>query len=202
MYSRGWPGSWLGTSSLRLPFPRFEKQSRSRLQRCAVQKTLQKKRILHKALATMCYHKHLLRLRKPVETFLLQLDFTTLLRERTRVAAPRRKAIVCGTPTDSVACTDVRASGNLNAYRLGDSTCDQPPTPTYLQDPSIAGNEQGAMNATVGIVSFTPTRERSFSIMQMLEALFAFGVDHAGTPDRPAACQRRSARKDESFLPS
>ena len=49
------------------------------------------------------------------ETVLLQLDFTALLRERTRMATPRRKAIIYGAPTNAVACADVRAGTNLNA---------------------------------------------------------------------------------------
>ena len=45
----------------------------------------------------------LLGLRRLFETVLLQLDFTALLRERTRMATPRRKAIANGIPTNVVA---------------------------------------------------------------------------------------------------
>jgi len=106
--------------------------------------------------------------RNPLGTVFLQLDFTALLRERTRMAKPRRKAIAYGTPTNAVACTDVRAGANL-------------------QDPSIADDDQGAINATFSIKSFTSTGERSAAILQMLEALFVFRVDYAGTPDGTAA---------------
>ena len=62
---------------------------------------------------------------------------------------------------------------------------------TYLQDPSIAGDDQGAVNATIGIITFTSTRERVASGLKMSEALLVLGVDHAGTPDGTATCQRR-----------
>jgi hypothetical protein len=146
--------------------------------------TYSKKRAVHKAI-TAITHKHLLGVRIPFETVLLQLDFAALLRERTRMATHGHKAIAIiayGTPTNAVACTDLRAVANL-------------------QDPSIANDEQGGVNATIGGHSFTSTLERSASLLQMSEALFAFGVDHAGTPNGTAESATRRSAVEQAKAP-
>jgi len=107
--------------------------------------------------------------RKPFATVLLQLDFTTLLRERARAAKQRRKTITQGAPTNVVACADVRTGASL-------------------QDPSEVGDQQAAINGTIAIELFsTIRRERSTVRLQIVQALFVCGIDYAGTPDGAAA---------------
>jgi len=62
---------------------------------------------------------------------------------------------------------------------------DDPPVPN-LQDPSTTREGQAGINVTIRIISFTSTWERSAAVLQMIEALFVFGRDNAGTPGGPA----------------
>ena len=66
---------------------------------------------------------------------------------------------------------------------------------TYRHGPRIAREDQATKDGTISIESFTSTRERCAVTLQMVEALFVLGIDHAGTPGGPATFQRKRISK-------
>ena len=118
---------------------------------------------------------------------LLQLDFTTLLGERTRIAPTRQTAFADAAAMDVVACADARTSTHLSASIRWPHFL---PDANYLQGPRQAAEAEASIQETITSISVATARERWATVLQTLEVLFAFAIDYAGKPEGAAACRR------------
>jgi hypothetical protein len=59
-----------------------------------------------------------------------------------------------------------------------------------MQDPSISGDKQRAINEAVIVIAFTASGMRGAMLMQMTQALPVLAIDHARAPGGMAACDR------------
>lgn len=63
-----------------------------------------------------------------------------------------------------------------------------------MQDPSISGDKQRAINEAVIVIAFTASGMRGAMLMQMTQALPVLAIDHARAPGGMAACDRKGQR--------
>jgi hypothetical protein len=63
-----------------------------------------------------------------------------------------------------------------------------------MQDPSISSGSQCGINATMVVVSFTATGQRSALLLQIAQALSVLAIDDTRAPGSPATYGRKVAR--------
>jgi hypothetical protein len=78
---------------------------------------------------------------KHLETALLQLDFPSFLRERTRAAKKPNETVAIHVPTNAIALASVGASCNLDggSPRELENSGIISTSQTYMHDPSMSG---------------------------------------------------------------
>lgn len=126
-----------------------------------------------------------------IKAALLQLDFPAFLRQRTRAATPRGEAIAIRVPTNPIAFTSFGTSVNLsgNGGPVGVNRKHLlKHRKTYMQDPSISGDDQRAINEAVIVICFAAAGKRCALLLQMAQALSVLAINHARATGGRAAC--------------
>lgn len=138
------------------------------------------------------------------ETVLLQFDFPTFLRERTRAAAHGGETIRTRAPTNAIALANFGTMLNLGVATGKKGILSQHRDPrkhthvtswhlvniatTYLKDPAIA--TQQPVNAAVPVEGIAVVGKRGAVLLQALKALLVLAKGDAGTPARQATCEK------------